>query len=113
MLLALNLSLIWASIVGLAYFTYRNRKEPLLAAIDDLKAADAAETAELAVVAQALTDEVARVNALVASLSSTPDADIASVTADLTMHVANLQAIADGLASVAAATPTSDTPPAA
>lgn len=36
----------------------------IMAAIDDLKAAEAAETAELSVVAQAVTDEIARVEAV-------------------------------------------------
>ncbi len=87
---------------------YSNRKgiKLIMAAIDDLKAADAAETAELAVVAQALTDEVARVDALIAAIPPSPtEADIASVTADLQAHLANLQTIATGLASVAPAPP--------
>lgn len=77
------------------------RQEKQMSAIDDLKAADAAETAELATVAQAVTDEITRVNALIASIQpGASDADIAAVAADLNTHVTNLQTIATSLATV-------------
>lgn len=44
-----------------------------MAAIDDLQAADAAETAEIATVGQALTDEITRVNAALATLGNSTD----------------------------------------
>lgn len=83
-----------------------------MAAIDDLKAADAAETAELAVVAQALTDEITRVNTALAALPPSTDPAVEAVVADLNTHVTNLQTIATSLASVAVATtPVTTAPP--
>lgn len=72
----------------------------IMAAIDDLKAAEAAETAELSVVAQAVTDEIARVEAVIANLQggiSATDAQ-AEITA-LNGHVDNLKTIAAQLAA--------------
>lgn len=74
-----------------------------MAAIDDLQAADAAETAEIATVGQALTDEITRVNAALATLGNSTDPQVAAVAADLQTHVTNLQTIATALASVAPA----------
>lgn len=71
-------------------------------ALAQLQAADAAETAELGVVAQALTDETARVNAALAALPPSDDPAIQAVANDLTTHVTNLQTIATALAAVAA-----------
>lgn len=82
-----------------------NTQEKIMAAIDDLQAADAAETAELATVAQALTDEITRVNAALAALPVNNDPAIAAVAADLQTHTTNLQTIATALAAVAAAQP--------
>lgn len=77
-----------------------HRQEKIMSAIDDLKTADAAETAELATVAQALTDEITRVNAALAALP-TEDPAVAAVAADLQTHTTNLQTIATALAGVA------------
>lgn len=72
-----------------------------MAAIDDLIAADAAETTELATVQQALTDEITRVNAALSTLGQSTDPQIATVAADLHTHVTNMQAIVSALANVA------------
>lgn len=82
----------------------------IMAAIDDLKAADAAETAELAVVAQALTDEITRVDAALATLGNSDDPDVAAVAADIQTHVTNLQTIATSLAGVAQPSTPAPTP---
>lgn len=85
----------------------RNRKE-IMAAIDDLKAADAAETAEIATVGQALQDEITRIGTITVPVG-TSDADVAAITADINTHVQNLQTIATALAGVAAAQPPAPT----
>lgn len=71
----------------------------MLTAIEQLQAADAAETAALATVAQALTDEESRVNALIEKLQSgsSDDTAIAAVVADLQAHSKNLSTIASTL----------------
>lgn len=74
----------------------------LMAAIDDLKAADQAETAEIATVGQALTDAIARIGAITVPTGAT-DAQIAAVNADLASHLADLQTIAASLATIAVA----------
>jgi hypothetical protein len=85
--------------------TIIQNQENTMAAIDDLIAADAAETAELATVQQALTDEITRVNAALSTLNQSTDPQVAAVTADLHARVANLQTIATVLAGVAPVAP--------
>lgn len=87
--------------------TILETQETILSAIDDLIAADAAETAELATVQQALTDEITRVNAALSTLGQSTDPQVATVAQDLQTHVTNMQAIVSVLANVAPATPAS------
>ena len=86
-----------------------HNQEIMMAAIDDLKAADAAETAEIATVSQALQDEIARIGTITVPVGAS-DADVAAVTADLNTHIANLQTIATALANVDVVAPTPVTP---
>lgn len=81
-------------------------RKVIMAAIDDLKAADAAETAEIATVGQALSDAITRIGTITVPPGAT-DEQIAAVNADLAKHVADLQVIADSLATIAQPAPTS------
>jgi hypothetical protein len=91
-------------------FISNRKQEKIMSAIEDLQAADAAETAEIATVGQALTDEVARVTAALSTLGQSTDPQVAAVALDLQTHVTNLQTIATALANVAPATPSAPTP---
>jgi predicted metal-dependent enzyme (double-stranded beta helix superfamily) len=96
--------LILAAVITSALISNR-KQDRIMAAIDDLISADAAETAELSTVQQALTDEITRVNAALSTLGQSTDPQVATVAADLQTHVSNMQAIVSALAGVAAAQP--------
>lgn len=83
------------------------RQEKTLSALDDLKAADAAETAEISTVGQALQEAITRIGQITIP-PGVSEADAATITADINAHVASLQVIATALATVAPAT--TDTP---
>lgn len=80
--------------------TLNRTGEKIMAAIDDLKAADQAETAEIATVGQALTDAITRLGTITVPTGAT-DEQIAAVNADLAAHLADLQTIATSLATIA------------
>ena len=65
-----------------------------MAELDDLKAADQAIKDGIAALSVSVTNEIARVEAAIAALSVTgiSPADVAAVTADLQVSVANLKA---------------------
>ena len=73
----------------------------IMAKIDDLNAAVAAEAVELTHLTDAVTGEETRVTGIITSLQAitagTPDAALDPVIASLQAHVTNLQAINAGL----------------
>lgn len=76
--------------------------ERIMAQIDDLKAAIAAETVAIQAVATAVTDETTRVEAVIAALKALggSNPDLAQAITDLQTHVSSLGTVAAALALV-------------
>lgn len=85
-------------------------RKVIMAAIDDLKAADAAEAQTLTILAQAQQDEVLAFQNFIATLQNNPDsATVEQVATAMNGRVQNMQAIADAL-KAASPQPTGDAP---
>lgn len=95
--------------IGGLHHQMKEMEKRIMAAIDDLKAADVLEASTLATLGQAVSDVATRVAAIGSSLP-TDDPAVVQAAADLNAHVATMQQLAAALAAIAPAATVTDPP---